>query len=42
DLTGDEDLTDEDGDTRIDSDDKRSLVKSSEESGEMFPGVTGE
>ncbi|GJU03687.1 hypothetical protein Tco_1114025 [Tanacetum coccineum] len=72
DLTGDEDLTDEDGDTRmgdsigvlvslgdeissrgkksresniggstiagkIDSEDKRSLVKSSEESGEMFP-----
>ncbi|GKD82897.1 hypothetical protein Tco_1349736 [Tanacetum coccineum] len=26
----------------IDSEDKRSLVKSSEESGEMFPGVTGE
>ncbi|GJV21902.1 hypothetical protein Tco_1370922 [Tanacetum coccineum] len=26
----------------IDSEDKRSLVKSSKESGEMFPGVTGE
>ncbi|GJY78733.1 hypothetical protein Tco_0484534 [Tanacetum coccineum] len=26
----------------IDSEDKRSLVKSSEESGEMFPGVTRE
>ncbi|GKC74472.1 hypothetical protein Tco_1120355 [Tanacetum coccineum] len=84
DLTGDEDLTDEDGDTRmgdsigvsvslggeifsegkeyresnigdsdntedgdkttgeIDSEEKRSLVKSSEESGEIFPGVTQE
>ncbi|GKG56618.1 hypothetical protein Tco_0579942, partial [Tanacetum coccineum] len=26
----------------IDSEDKRSLVKSSEESKEMFPGVAGE
>ncbi|GKE98682.1 hypothetical protein Tco_0022033 [Tanacetum coccineum] len=73
DLTGDEDLTDEDGDTGmgdstgvlvslggeissrgnkswelnigrgdIDSEDKISLVKSSKESGEMFPGVTEE
>ncbi|GKC32442.1 hypothetical protein Tco_1039736 [Tanacetum coccineum] len=30
------------GGGEIDSEDKRSLVKSSEESGEMFPGVTGE
>ncbi|GKE44926.1 hypothetical protein Tco_1472210 [Tanacetum coccineum] len=74
DLTGDEDLTDEDGDTGMgdstgvlvslggeissrgkrsresnigggtiaDNKDKRSLVKSSKESGEMFPGVIGE
>ncbi|GKD86709.1 hypothetical protein Tco_1357863 [Tanacetum coccineum] len=73
DLTGDEDLTDEDGDTRmgdstgvsmylggeissgekksreskicggeIDSEDKRSLVKSSKESGEIFLGVSKE
>ncbi|GJW27500.1 hypothetical protein Tco_0044375 [Tanacetum coccineum] len=70
DLIGDEDLTNEDGDTgmgdstgvlvslggeissgrnlenqtsvEIDSEDKRSLVKSSEESGEMFSGVTRE
>ncbi|GJW16895.1 RNA-directed DNA polymerase, eukaryota [Tanacetum coccineum] len=30
------------GGGEIDSEDKRSLVKSSKESGEMFPGVTGE
>ncbi|GJX33094.1 hypothetical protein Tco_0242949 [Tanacetum coccineum] len=71
DLTGDEDLTDEDGDigigdstgvsaslggeifsggkkswestsVEIDSEDKRSLVKSSEKLGEVFPGEARE